>query len=430
MQQRDIINPVITKVAKFESIIARRIIGQSVATLNFAQMIAERKIILLKLAKGLIGADVAAIVGATMLGLIQITLEEQGNKSLQERARFPIILDEFQALAGIDYGALAELRKYGAAFILATQSLEYLQKLDPVLLPTVLANVKQLMIFHMSAQDAETLHKELGLEPEDILNLDLYTCYVKMPANSVRQPTFSLRVVMPPEGDPILAESIRTRCRVRYACSVQEIDLALREAMIRSIRLAPAPRDRDKGQSHRNTYNNKQRGHGNNNNSNNYNNHQSNNNHNDAHNPGNVSKVVSATLADTASPQDNNDVILLGPATPVVPTLATPQAAAGTIKMAGSVDEVATEQNAEEKHKRRTRGRRGGRRRNKGNGQGENASLAVEEDEYEEESFVEALSEDIGERLEENSDPTLKDEIDLREIQALRERSYRNDHES
>jgi hypothetical protein len=236
MQQRDIINPVITKAAKFESVIARRIIGQSTATINFSQMIAERKIILVKLAKGIIGSDVAAILGATLLGLIQLTLEEQGTLAIHERTRFPIILDEFQVMAGVDYGALAELRKYGATFFLATQSLEYLLKLDQFLLPTVLANVKQLMIFHVSAKDAETLHKELGVEEMDILNLDPHTCYVKMASSTRRQPTFSLRVLPPIEGDPIQAESIRTRCRVRYACSVDVVDAALRDSMLRGIR--------------------------------------------------------------------------------------------------------------------------------------------------------------------------------------------------
>ncbi|MBV9227964.1 MAG: ATP-binding protein [Chloroflexi bacterium] len=240
MQQRDVINPVLTKVAKFESILARRIIGQSVSTLNFSQLIAERKIILIKLAKGLIGADVAALVGATILGLLQITLEEQGSLEEKARARLPIILDEFQVLAGVDYGALAELRKYGATFFLATQSLEYLQKLDPLLLPIVLANVRQLIIFHMSAQDSDTLYSELGVEMEDILNLDMHTCYVKLPSANRRQPSFSMKVVPLSAEDPIQAESIRTRSRVRYTCSVDVVDEMLREAMIRSIRLAPA----------------------------------------------------------------------------------------------------------------------------------------------------------------------------------------------
>jgi len=239
MQQRDIINPVITKAAKFESIIARRIMGQSVSTLNFTEMVAERKIILLKLAKGIVGADVAGLIGATMLGLLQITLEEQGSKDEATRVRLPIILDEFQVLAGIDYGALAELRKYGATFFLATQSLEYLQKLDELLLPTVLANVKQLIIFHLSAKDADTLYKEMGVEQEDIINLDPHICYVKLFAAGRRQPTFSLKITPPLHGDNIQAESIRTRCRVRYTCNVDVIDGMLRESMIRSIRMAP-----------------------------------------------------------------------------------------------------------------------------------------------------------------------------------------------
>jgi len=234
-QQRDIINPVITKAAKFESVIARRIIGQSSATINFSQIIAERKIILVKLAKGIIGNDVAAILGATLLGLLQLTLEEQGTRPEHERVRFPIILDEFQVLAGVDYGALAELRKYGATFFLATQSLEYLLKLDPYLLPTVMANVKQLIIFHVSAKDAETLYKELGVEEMDILNLDPHTCYVKMASSTRRQPTFSLCIEPPIQGDPIQAESIRTRCRVRYTRPIEVVDAALRDSMLRGI---------------------------------------------------------------------------------------------------------------------------------------------------------------------------------------------------
>src|SRR5579859_2757229 len=241
MQQRDVVIPVLSKVAKFEGIIARRVLGQSVTTVNFTQVIAERKILLLKLAKGVVGADVAAIVGATLLGLIQLTLEEQGNMREQDRVRLPIIVDEFQTIAGADYGALAELRKYGATFFLATQSLEYLTKLDEILLPLVLANVKQLVIFHMSAQDAETLADELGVEMTDIMNLDMYTCYVKLAAATRRKSTFSLRVSPPPKGDATQTESIRTRCRVRYTCSVDVIDERLREAMIRNIRMAPTP---------------------------------------------------------------------------------------------------------------------------------------------------------------------------------------------
>lgn len=245
-QQRDVINPLITKVAKFESTSARRIVGQAASTLNLAQMITERKIILLKLAKSIVGDDIASLIGATILGLIQLTLEEQGFKldSQRNRVRLPIIIDAFEMLLATDYGTLAELHKHGATFFLSCQSLEYIQKLNPLLLSTVQANIKQLVAFHMSVQDAEMLYKELGIERDDLIHLDMHSCYIAILAADRRQPTFSLKVVSPPKADTITAESIRTRCRIRYTYPVDEVDAMLRAAMVRTIRQSPLSRER------------------------------------------------------------------------------------------------------------------------------------------------------------------------------------------
>ena len=241
VQQRDVINPIAAGVAKFESIIPRRILGQSASTLNFAQMITDRKIILIKLAKGIIGSEVASMIGAMLLGIIQITLEEQGQgrPGTVEAPRLPIILDEFQRVAGADYRLLSEMHKYGATFFLSTQSMEYLQKLNPLIFPTIQANVRQMVTFNMAAHDAALMNKEMGVDQEDILHLDINTCYVSIPSAGRRQPTFSLKLIPPTPGDPVQAESIRTRCRIRYTTAVSEVDEQLREAMLRSIRLAP-----------------------------------------------------------------------------------------------------------------------------------------------------------------------------------------------
>jgi hypothetical protein len=245
IQQRDVITPIIAKVAKFERIVARRIVGQSISTLNIGNMINERKIILLKLSRSIVGSDVAALIGATVLGLIQMTLEEQGMRRDKVPYPLPIILDEFQMLAGADYRTLIELQRFGVNFFLATQSLEYLQKINPVLLPTVMANVKQMVTFTMAAQDAELIRKEIEVAQEDILHLDLQTCYVSLIAANQRQPTFSVKITPLPPGDSINAESIRTRCQVRYTCPVKEVEEMLRAAMLRSLRLAPSGRDED-----------------------------------------------------------------------------------------------------------------------------------------------------------------------------------------
>jgi hypothetical protein len=245
-QQRNIISPLITKVAKFEGTSARRIIGQGASTLDLAQMIGERKIILLKLAKGVVGDDIASLVGTTILGLIQLTLGEQSHKveSQRRQARLPIIIDEFEMLLGSDYGMLAELHKYGATFFLSCQSLEHIQKLNPLLLSTVQANVKQLIAFRMSVQDAKMLHKELGVERDDLIHLDVHSCYMAILAADRRLPTFSFKVVPPPNADAMVAESIRTRCRVRYTYPVDEVDAMLRASVLRPIRQAPLSRER------------------------------------------------------------------------------------------------------------------------------------------------------------------------------------------
>ncbi len=255
-QQREAITPLTTKVAKFESTSARRIIGQGASTFNIPQMIAERKIILLKLAKRVVGGDIASLVGATVLGLVQFALEEQGFKVADRGARhsvpiqpaqdwgseclgrfhLPIIIDEFEALLGTDYEALAALHKRGLTFFLSCQSLEYIQKLNPLLLSAVQAHVKQMIAFHMSAQDAEMLHKELGVERDDLIHLDLHSCYVAILAANRRQPTFALRVVAPAKAETTLAESVRTRCRVRYAYPMDKVDEMLHDTMISSMR--------------------------------------------------------------------------------------------------------------------------------------------------------------------------------------------------
>lgn len=231
--KRDIINPVATKVAKFESEIARRIVGQPRSKINLTEIIRQKKILLIRLAKGTVGADAAPLLGATLLGLISVCLEEQGAIAEEERALFPILIDEFQVLEGVDWSMLAQLRKYGATFFLATQSLEYLQRLDPLLLPTVLANIRQIYCFNTSAQDAWTIHRELGVEPDDIVNLDSHMCYVKLKSGVRRRPTFSLNIEPPPaigEEQVAAAEEIWRSSQTQFATPAAEVDDWLRRS--------------------------------------------------------------------------------------------------------------------------------------------------------------------------------------------------------
>jgi energy-coupling factor transporter ATP-binding protein EcfA2 len=232
--QRDIINPVLNKVTEFEGPIPSHIIGQGRSTFDFKHLIHEKRIVIVKLAQGIVGHDIAALIGTTLLGLLQTTLEEQSQLTYQQRIPLLIMIDEFQALTGLDFQALAQLRKYGATFVLATQSLDYLDELDRKILPVILANVQHLTSFQVSAEDAKRLCKELGVEEEALTNLPTHVCYCRWTSREERQQPFSFRLTVPQLGSPEQAEMIRLRSTERYTLPVALVDERLAAALIRA----------------------------------------------------------------------------------------------------------------------------------------------------------------------------------------------------
>ena len=63
-----------------------------------------------------------------------------------------------QTIPGVEFESmLSELGKFGAAFVLATQSLRKLDDLSPTMRDTLLANVGCLVAFQVSGRDAREL---------------------------------------------------------------------------------------------------------------------------------------------------------------------------------------------------------------------------------------------------------------------------------
>jgi hypothetical protein len=181
---------------------------------------------LVNTASGVVGEEVSALVGATLVGLFQAALAEQIQLPPAQRRRCWVVIDEFQTYLGIDYNSmLAELRKYGGSFALATQSLSYLDEMDRALKPTVLANSDHLFCFAMEAADARQLSPYLdGLEPADLVNLDAYTCYARWTVQGSRLPAFSLQIAPPPAWDAQRASSIRQRSNERHSRPAALVD--------------------------------------------------------------------------------------------------------------------------------------------------------------------------------------------------------------
>ena len=192
---------------------ARAILGQRRSTIDMRETILSGGVLFVSTAQGSVGRDVAALVGASLLNLVDAVIREQGSLPPEKRRGALVVVDEMQSMPGVDYESmLSELGKFGASFILATQSLPKLDDLSPTMKDTVLANVGCLAVFQVAASDARYLVWELGKErvtEDDITSLPVHQCYVRATVGTERMPAFSMTVRKPEPGNSHTAELIR-----------------------------------------------------------------------------------------------------------------------------------------------------------------------------------------------------------------------------
>ena len=196
---------------------ARAILGQSRSTIDLRQTILDGGILLVTTAQGTVGRDVAALVGASLLNLVDSVIREQERIPLAQRRGALVVVDEMQTIPGVPFESmLSELGKYGASFVLATQSLAKLDDLSPTMKHTLLANTGCLAAFQVSGADARELVWELGkerLSEEDLVGQPAHHCYVRASVGTERLPAFSMQVRKPELGNPERAQLIREAAR-------------------------------------------------------------------------------------------------------------------------------------------------------------------------------------------------------------------------
>ncbi len=246
----DALAPVQTRISYYASSRrARAILGQRRSTIDLRKTILEGGVLLVSAAQGSAGRDVAALVGASLLNLVDSVMRGQGALPPEQRRGALVVVDEMQTMPGVDYEAmLSELGKFGASIVLATQSLAKLADLSPTMQDTVLANVGCLAVFQVSGADARRLVWELGSErvsADDITSLPVHHCYVRATVGTDRVPAFSMAVRAPDPPDPAAAARIRAAA-AGYSTPVGgpggDLDARVREMREQLARAAePAP---------------------------------------------------------------------------------------------------------------------------------------------------------------------------------------------
>lgn len=162
-----------------------------------------RKIVLLRLSKGVIGDYDARFLGALFLmSLIEAALS-RARVTPAARTPFRVYVDEFQTLATQSAAEmLAECRKYGLALVLANQSLSQLagDKFNPAAVgQAALANCGSLVLFRLGLSDATLLSTMIeGVSTAELMQLGVGEMVIRRLCNGAPLPAERITGLAPP----------------------------------------------------------------------------------------------------------------------------------------------------------------------------------------------------------------------------------------
>jgi hypothetical protein len=239
------IAPVMNKLRPLLRPGLRGVIGQRAPRLSLQQLLADRRVLLVPLQRGVIGTDAAGLLGSLLVAELWQVIQARAALPAAQRHPVMVYIDEVQDYlhTGTDLGeALAQARGYGAGFTLAHQ---FLDQLPPDMRAAVLANTRSRVVFTLGDRDARVLaqgHPELT--PTDLTALGPYEIYASLLAGGRPSPYASGRTLPlpPPTIDPAV---VPRRSRDRWGRSLDAVERDLAD-LLRSddVDLGPTGRRR------------------------------------------------------------------------------------------------------------------------------------------------------------------------------------------
>jgi hypothetical protein len=230
-EQSSVIAPLLNKVRAFTARPAiRAIVGQAKPVLSMSQIIEEKKILLVNLPKGLIGAETAQLLGSLILTSVWQAIAQRAELAPSERHPFALYVDEVQDFAASPLPwdeMFAQGRKYGLSLTVAHQNLDQLPK---ELREVVLANARSKAVFALSAHDARVMERLFApaLTADDLQALDPFSvaALIALDDGGVSRPvTLTTPQPVAPLGS---ARAVRASSREHYATKRSEVETALR----------------------------------------------------------------------------------------------------------------------------------------------------------------------------------------------------------
>ena len=204
--------------------IMRPIVSQEKSAFNFRDIMDNKKILLVNLAKGRLGDINSNLIGLIIVGKLLMAALSRVDSFGSELPPFYLYIDEFQNVTTDSISTiLSEARKYKLALTVAHQ---FIAQLDEKIKNSVFGNVGSIDAFRVSSEDAEYLAKQFApvFTANDLMNIPMHNSYLKLLANGQPTKPFSMETNMPPRGNKILLDKIKEISYLTYGKDRNEIE--------------------------------------------------------------------------------------------------------------------------------------------------------------------------------------------------------------
>ena len=227
-QRQQWVGPVLTRLQPF--LIRphlRATLGQATPSFDLGEVFTRRRIVLVSLNKGVLGAESARLLGSLLVGQLWPLILARAAVEPSRRHVVSVFIDEVQdylSLPGSLADALAQARSLGAAFHLAHQ---YRGQLPPALKAGIDANARNKIIFSLSAADAAELARQaIDLEAADFQLLPRFGVYARTMHHGRENP-WCQATTLPPTPPTQDALALRASSQARYGQDAAQTEAAL-----------------------------------------------------------------------------------------------------------------------------------------------------------------------------------------------------------
>ena len=227
-QRQQWVGPVLTRLQPF--LIRphlRATLGQAAPSFDLGEVFTRRRIVLVSLNKGVLGAESARLLGSLLVGQLWPLILARAAVEPSRRHVVSVFIDEVQdylSLPGSLADALAQARSLGAAFHLAHQ---YRGQLPTALKAGIDANARNKIIFSLSAADAAELARQaIGLEAADFQLLPRFGVYARTMHHGRENP-WCHATTLPPTPPTQDALALRASSQARYGQDAAQTEAAL-----------------------------------------------------------------------------------------------------------------------------------------------------------------------------------------------------------